>query len=179
MNNYTIIYSLLMKHEKVTKAMREARKLGMRKQLFIETRNKYGIKNWKKSREKYLNFNIAANESETESNDKEKTFSPYSPYSPCSPRLTWTWKDERKDSGISEIIMAACEDESAYIHSLPLDENHNDNNNHNIDDDEYSLNILDKIDDNFLYINENETDETDETDFERFLDIIREQKVNC
>lgn len=170
MNNYAIIYSLLMKHEKVTKAMREARKLGMRKQLFIETRNKYGIKNWKKSREKYLNFNIAANESDTESNDKEKTFSP------CSPRLTWTWKDERKDSGISEIIMAACEDESAYIHSLPLDENHNDNNNHNIDDDEYSLNILDKIDDNFLYINENEIDDMN---YERFLDIIREQKVNC
>jgi len=217
MNNHAIIYSLLIKHEKVTKAMREARKFGMNKNSFIETREKHGIKNWKKSREKYLNSNRAEDESETELDDKEKIFSPYSPCSPfwtqsspkwtqsnpkwtqsspkwtqsnrkwtqsspkwtqSSPKLTWTWKDERKDSGISEIIMnAECDDEDAYIHSLPIDVNDDDNNNHNIDDDdEYSLNILDKIDDNFLYNNENETDDTI---FERFLDVIRNQKVNC
>jgi hypothetical protein len=181
MNKHAIIYSLLIKHEKVTKAMREARKFGMNKNSFIETREKHGIKNWKKSREKYLNSNRAEDESETELDDKEKTFSPYSPCSPkwtqSSPKLTWTWKDERKDSGISEIIMnAECDDEDAYIHSLPIDVDDDDNNNHNIDDDEYSLNILDKIDDNFLYNNENETDDTI---FERFLDVIRNQKVNC
>jgi hypothetical protein len=187
MNYYAIIYSLLMKHEKVTKAMREARKFGMNKNSFIETREQHGIKNWKKSREKYLNSNRANNidESETELDDKEKIFSPYSPkwtqsspkWTQSSPKLTWTWKDERKDSGISEIIMNAdSEDENAYIHSLPIDVDDDDNNNHNIDDDEYSLNILDKIDDNFLYNNENETDDTI---FERFLDVIRNQKVNC
>ena len=158
MNNSVIIYSLLIKHKKVTKAMHEAIKFGMNKKSFIETRNKYGINNWKKSRAKYLNSNRAEDESETELDDKaeydKKNIFPHSPYSPCNPTWTWSWnwKDERKDSGISEIIMNnedEDEDESGYIHSLPLDKNDNDNDSHNynhnynynLDDDEYVFNI--------------------------------------
>ena len=150
----------LIKHKKVTKAMHEAIKFGMNKKSFIETRNKYGINNWKKSRAKYLNSNRAEDESETELDDKaeydKKNIFPHSPYSPCNPTWTWSWnwKDERKDSGISEIIMNnedEDEDESGYIHSLPLDKNDNDNDNdshnynhnynYNLDDDEYVFNI--------------------------------------
>jgi hypothetical protein len=173
MNNYAIVQSLLIKYEKVTKAMREAKKFGMNKNSFIETREQHGIKNWKKSRKKYLNSNRAVDESESESNDKDKIFSPYSPCSPkwtqsspkwtqSSPKWTWSWKDERKDSGISEIIMnTENEDDSTYIHSLPLDENHNDshNHNHNMDDnEEYVLNIdkVSNMDDNDDYVLNND-----------------------